>query len=51
MFVYTFLVWCAFAFRRKLQDLVVFEILIWSTSSKLRTYDTDVNFTDLRTSY
>ena len=30
-------------------NLVFLEILIWSTSSKLRTYDTDFNFTGLRT--
>ena len=35
-------------FGENCMNLVVSEILIWSTSSKLRTYDTDLNFTGLR---
>ena len=38
-------------FRKNWMNLVVSEILIWSTSSKLRTYDRDVSFAGLRTSY
>ena len=38
-------------FRKNCMNLVVSEILIWSTSYKLRTYDRDVSFAALRTSY
>ena len=38
-------------FGENCMNWVVSEILIWSTLPKLRTYDTDVNFPDLRTSY
>ena len=38
-------------FGENCKNLVVSEIWIWSTSSELRTYDTDVSFTDSRTSY
>ena len=47
MFAYTFFIWRAFIFRRKLHELGSF----WSTLPKLKTYDIDVNITGLRTSY